>query len=274
MMLAHALNIALCSDRGMLRVNNEDAVFADPELGLVMLADGMGGYQAGEVASDMAIRRLAEDLGAYARSCLGAAGGEAADAEAMAQQVVGEIVATNRAIFNQALSSPEFSGMGTTLVLAWFHDNRMLVAHVGDSRLYRLRAGGLEQLTHDHSLLQAQLDSGIIAPEDALHAECRGLLTRALGAEPEVVVDVADHAVTPGDLILLCSDGLTEMLDDQAIGELLAAGRDNLPKLAEDLVRQANDCGGRDNVSVIVVQVLGDFSKPKHWWQRLAAHLR
>lgn len=273
-MLAHALNIALCSDRGMLRANNEDAVFADPALGLAILADGMGGYQAGEVASYMAIRRLAEDLGGYARSCLAAAGNEAPDAEAMAQQVVGEIVATNSAIFNLALSLPECAGMGTTLVLAWFHDNRMLVAHVGDSRLYRLRDGRLQQLTRDHSLVQEQLDSGMITPEEAHNAECRGLLTRALGAEPEVEVDVADHPVLPGDLILLCSDGLTEMLDDRAIGELLGSGGDNLPKLAEDLIRQANDRGGRDNVSVIVVQVLGDFAQPKHWWQRLKAHLR
>lgn len=272
-MLAHALNIALCSDRGMLRSNNEDAVFADPVLGLVILADGMGGYQAGEVASDMAIRRLAEDFGGYARSCLAAAGGEAPEVEAMAQQLVGEIVATNSAIFNLALSLPEYAGMGTTLVLAWFYDNRMLVAHVGDSRLYRLRDGRLEQLTHDHSLVQEQLDSGMITPEEALHTESRGLLTRALGAEPGVAVDIADHPVLPGDLILLCSDGLTEMLDDHVIGELLHSGSDNLAKLAEDLVRQANDRGGRDNVSVIVVQVLGDFAKPKNWWQRLKGHL-
>lgn len=273
MMLAHALNIALCSDRGLLRANNEDAVFADPALGLAILADGMGGYQAGEVASDMAIRRLAEDFGGYVRSCLAAASGEAPDVEAMAQQLVGEIVATNSAIFNLALSLPEYAGMGTTLVLAWFYNNRMLVAHVGDSRLYRLRDGRLEQLTRDHSLIQEQLDSGMIDPDEALHAECRGLLTRALGAEPRVAVDVADHAVLPGDLILLCSDGLNEMLDDHAIGELLGAGGDNLPKLAEDLVRQANDRGGRDNVSVIVVQVEGDFAIPKNWWQRLKAHL-
>lgn len=273
MMLAHALNIALCSDRGLVRANNEDAVFADPALGLAILADGMGGYQAGEVASDMAIRRLAEDLGGYARACLAAAPGEAPDGPALAQHLVGEIVATNSAIFNLALSSPEFAGMGTTLVLAWFYDNRMLVAHVGDSRLYRLRDGRLAQLTHDHSLVQEQLDSGMIAREEAAHAECRGLLTRALGAEPLVEVDVADHALVPGDLVLLCSDGLNEMLDDREIGELLNAGGDNLPKLAEDLVRQANDRGGRDNVSVIVVQVSGDFAKPNNWWQRLKAHL-
>lgn len=272
MMPARALNIALCSDRGLLRVNNEDAVFADPALGLAILADGMGGYQAGEVASDMAICRLAEDLGAYVRSCL-AADGEAPDAGTLAQQLVGEIVATNGAIFNLALGSPQYAGMGTTLVLAWFYDTRMLVAHVGDSRLYRLRDGWLEQLTHDHSLVQEQIDSGMIAPAEAAHAECRGLLTRALGAEPQVEVDVADHAVLPGDLILLCSDGLNEMLDDRDIGELLCSGGDNLPKLAEDLVRQANDRGGRDNVSVIVVQVSGEFAKPNNWWQRLRARL-
>lgn len=273
LMLAHVLNLAWCSDRGLVRVNNEDAVFADPALGLAILADGMGGYQAGEVASDLAIRRLADDLGTYAGSCLAAAGADKPDAEALAQRLLGEIAATNAAIFNLALSAPELAGMGTTVVVAWFYDNRMLVAHVGDSRLYRLRDGRLEQLTRDHSLLQEQLDSGVLRPEEAAHAECRGLLTRALGVEPTVEVDVADYPALPGDLILLCSDGLSEMLDDREIGELLRAGSGNLPKLAEDLVRQANDRGGRDNVSVIVVEVVGDFAQPKNWWGRLRARL-
>lgn len=273
MMPAHVLTVAWCSDRGLVRANNEDAVFADAALGLAILADGMGGYQAGEVASAMAASRLADDLGAYICSGLDPAGGDPADAGAMVQRLLGEIAATNGAIYNLGLSSPRYAGMGTTLVLAWFYDNRMLVAHVGDSRLYRLRAGRLELLTRDHSLVQDQIDSGMMAPEEARHAACRGLLTRALGVDPAVEVEVGDHAVFPGDLILLCSDGLNEMLEDREIADLMCAGGANLEKLAEDLVRLANDRGGRDNVSVIVVQVLEDFAKPRNWWQRLKARL-
>lgn len=273
MKLALALRVACCSDRGLVRANNEDAVFVDPALGLAILADGMGGYQAGEVASALATSRLAEDFGAYAAACLAAAGDEIPDGQAMARQLLGEIAATNLAIYNLALSSPQYAGMGTTLVLAWFYDNRMLVAHVGDSRLYRLRERRLERLTRDHSLLQEQLDSGMIAPEEAHGAECRGLLTRALGVDPTVEVELAEHVVLPGDLLVLCSDGLNEMLDDDEIGELMAVEVDDPAQLAEDLVRRANDRGGRDNVSVIVVQVAGDFARPRNWWQRLKGRL-
>lgn len=273
MNLAHALDIACCSDRGRVRANNEDAVYADASLGLAILADGMGGYQAGEVASALATSRLADDLGTYLAAAQMAKRGEIPDSAEVARQVVGEIAATNLAIYNLALGSPQYAGMGTTLVLACFYDNRLLVAHVGDSRLYRLRGGGLEQLTRDHSLFQEQLDSGLMSSAEPGHAAARGLLTRALGVEPTVEVDLAEHSSCPGDLLLLCSDGLNDMLDDDEIAELLLAARGHPQQLAEDLVRSANDRGGRDNVSVIVVEVLGNFVKPRNWWQRLKEHL-
>lgn len=268
--LCHSLSMVARSDVGVVRIRNEDAVFADAALGLAILADGMGGYRAGDVASGMAVSRLAEDLGrliALEQSRL-------RDSSLVGQHLVDEIGAANEAIYNASQSVENYAGMGTTVVAAWFYDNRLSVAHVGDSRLYRLRGDRFEQLTHDHSLLQEQLDQGVIRPEEARYASHKNLVTRALGVDSAVAVDVRDYDVRLGDIIMLCSDGLTDMLDDDEIASTLHALRDNLPLAAEHLVQQANDHGGRDNVSVILVKVEGDFAVTRGWWQRLLSRLK
>ncbi len=273
MKLADALEMVTRTDPGMVRSHNEDALYANAGLGIGILADGMGGYNAGEVASGMATMRLAEDL---ARIIVSEAehGRSLSDPAVVGQHIVDEIGATNQTIFNASHSCAQYAGMGTTLVMAWFYNNRMSVAHVGDSRLYRLRDKNLELLTRDHSLLQEQLDDGIITAEQARHAEYRNLVTRALGVDPAVEVEVNDYEMRPGDIVLLCSDGLNDMIDDDEIALSLSTLAGNLPLAAEHLVNLSNDNGGRDNVSVILVKVLGDYGSPGAWWQRLLARLK
>ena len=273
MKLVDALEMVARTDPGIIRSHNEDAVFTDTSLGVTILADGMGGYNAGEVASGMATMRLAEDL---ARIIVSEAelGRGMRDSAVVEQHIFNEVAAANLAIFNASRSFAQYAGMGTTLVMAWFYDNRMSVAHGGDSRLYRLRGKHLKQLTRDHSLLQEQLDNGIITPEQARNAENRNLVTRALGVDPEVDVEVNDYDVRAGDIILLCSDGLNDMVEDDEIELTLNTLGGNLPLAAEHLVQMSNDNGGRDNVSVILVKVQGDFETPKAWWQRLLARLK
>ena len=274
MNLSEALEMVVRSDPGLIRSHNEDAVFAEASLGIAILADGMGGYKAGEVASGMATTRLAADLARVISTASSQEGRCAFDAAEVEQHIVNEVEAANFSIFNASQSEPTYAGMGTTLVMAWFYDNRMSVGHVGDSRLYRLRGEKFEQLTRDHSLLQEQLDNGMITPEEARFSGNRNLVTRALGVDPVVEVEIHDFSVVPGDIVLLCSDGLNDMVDDHEIGLSLQTLRGNLQLAADHLVQMANENGGRDNISVILVKVLGDFASKRGWWQRLLARLK
>jgi protein phosphatase len=172
----------------------------------------------------------------------------------------------NRAIFNAAHANPQYAGMGTTLVVACFREGRVLVGHVGDSRCYRLRAGHLQQITRDHSLLQEQIDAGLITPEQAAFSSNKNLVTRAVGVEDSVLLEAHLHDVQPGDLFLMCSDGLSDMLDDDTIAQLLLA-HDSLEPLAQALVTAANDAGGKDNISVILMRAAGASGAPtRSWW--------
>jgi len=155
--------------------------------------------------------------------------------------------------------------MGTTLVVTLFRDNRLSVAHIGDSRLYRQRDDKLEQVTRDHSLLQEQIDSGMITREAARRSQNKNLVTRALGIEPEVEAEIHTYDVRPGDLYVLCSDGLNDMVEDEDIELTLNAMGSNLPLAANQLVQMANDNGGRDNVSVVLVRVNRDFPVAETW---------
>ena len=269
--LSDALEIVLRTDTGRVREHNEDAVFANPHLGFVVLADGMGGYNAGEVASSMATTRLASEL----ESALAARAPHANDGpggEAFAGQCLRDAVAdANAAIFQAAQDEAGYAGMGTTLVAALFFDDRVAVAHVGDSRLYRLRDGTLSLLTHDHSLLQEQIDSGLLSAEEARHSLNRNLVTRALGVDPLVEVDLAEYLVLPDDLYLLCSDGLNDMVPDEEIALALQTLSGHLELAATQLVEMANDQGGRDNVSVILVKVRQAYPAPGTWWQAFKA---
>jgi protein phosphatase len=267
--LSHALEIATLTDTGQVRSHNEDALFANAPLGLVVLADGMGGYNAGEVASSMATALLGTGLLQAFRN---REPWQSEGSEHWAQvAMTAEIARTNDAIYQAAQSQTQYAGMGTTLVMAQFHDDRMTVAHIGDSRLYRLRGAEFVQLTRDHSLLQEQIDSGLISREDARHAQNKNLVTRALGVDPVVEAEIHDHATAPGDIYLLCSDGLNDMVDDEEIALTLQTLSANLSLCATQLVQMANDNGGRDNISVILVRIRERYSAPRRWWTRLWA---
>jgi serine/threonine protein phosphatase PrpC len=253
--LSAVLEVASATHPGKVRSHNEDSIAADAEVGLAVLADGMGGYNAGEVASGIAVAMIAAEL----KKALADNKADALD-DSGAERLLGEhAMKANAAIYQAAQNQAQYSGMGTTLVVALWYDNRMAVGHIGDSRLYRLRGDVLEQVTRDHSLLQEQIDSGMITREQARYSQNKNLVTRAVGIDPEVDAELHTYPVQPGDIYLLCSDGLSDMVTDEDIQHTLSSLRANLPLAAEHLVQQANDNGGRDNISVILVRVLRDF---------------
>jgi len=248
-------------DPGRARSNNEDSVATDDGVSLAVLADGMGGYNAGEVASNMATSFIRTELGRWLRE----ASTQASDAEVRRAMDIC-VDNANRAIFNAANSNPQYAGMGTTLVVAVFRDNRVLLGHVGDSRCYRLREGRLQQITRDHSLLQEQIDAGLITPEQAAFSANKNLVTRAVGVEDTVLLETHQHDVQAGDVFLMCSDGLSDMLDDEGILQVLQA-HDSLESGTRALIDAANDAGGKDNISVILGRASGGASAPaKSWW--------
>ena len=254
------LEFLSATDTGRARSNNEDSVAVDEPSGLVVLADGMGGYNAGEVASGMATSFIKTELGRW----LSEASDNASDTDVRRAMDIC-VDNANRAIFNAANSNPQYAGMGTTLVVGVFRDSRLLMGHVGDSRGYRLRAGRLQQITHDHSLLQEQIDSGLITAEQAAFSSNKNLVTRAVGVEDTVLLETHLHDVLPGDIYLLCSDGLSDMLDDESIGQLLQ-GSDALTEVAAALIDAANDAGGKDNISVVLARVRGPAGPSRSWW--------
>lgn len=268
--LTQALFMASRSDAGMVRTHNEDAVYTNVALGLAVLADGMGGYNAGEVASGMATGLLGGELEkalAVIEPHVPAEDGLVQARHLLAEHLAG----ANRAIFEAAESQPQYAGMGTTVVAVLFHDNSLVLANIGDSRAYRLRGGELSLLTRDHSLLQEQIENGMLTPQQARMSQNRNLVTRALGVDPEVEADIEEYDTLPGDIYLLCSDGLTDMVDDEEIALALQALSSNLELAATHLVQMANDHGGRDNVSVVLVRVVREYPAPRGWLARLLA---
>ena len=236
------------TDPGLARENNEDAVAFDALTRLCILADGMGGYNAGEIASGMAVAFIKSEMGRWLSQA-----GMHANAKEVRRAMEICVENANHSIFNAANSNPQYTGMGTTLVVGVFQDDRFTLGHIGDSRCYRMRAGEMQQITKDHSLLQEQLDAGLITPEQAQTSLNKNLVTRALGVEDAVLLEVHEHRVEVGDVYLMCSDGLSDMVSDAAIAEvMLAAG--SLEQKAKHLIVAANEGGGRDNISVLLAQ--------------------
>lgn len=255
------LEFASQTDTGRARHNNEDTVKLDPQLGLAVLADGMGGYNAGEVASDMAASSVLDQLSAWLRQSPGPH-----DDEAIRRALSEATQQANHAVHDAAGSRAEYTGMGTTLVSALFATDSVWIAHVGDSRAYRLRGALFEQLGRDHSLLQEQIDAGLLTPEEASYSMHRNLVTRAVGVEPEVVPDVHVHDLRGGDVVLLCSDGLSDMLPDVVIAQVMRS-HVALDAMAQALVDAANAAGGRDNIAVVLARVRGGLTRAgRGWW--------
>jgi serine/threonine protein phosphatase PrpC len=244
------VELAAVTHRGIVRARNEDYVSAHPEIGLAVLADGMGGHNAGDVASRVAVETIVEGI----ESALASA---ASRGKASAESLIAEhIDRANAKIQAAASAHREYAGMGTTVVVALWHDGEMSIGHVGDSRLYRLRQGELLQLTRDHTLVQQRVDSGSLTVEEARRAVGRNVLTRAVGSEAGVQIDLDTFETVPGDVYLLCSDGLTEMLPDSDIAALLAIHGATLAQAGDALVEEANARGGVDNISVILARML------------------
>ncbi len=248
------------TDRGRVRANNEDSVAIAEDAALAVLADGMGGYNAGEVASGMATAFISSELGRW----LIEASLEVSDHDVRRAMDVC-VDNANRAIFNAANANPQYAGMGTTLVVAVLRGTQLLLGHIGDSRGYRWREGQLVQLTRDHSLLQEQIDAGLLSPEQAALSLNKNLVTRAVGVEDIVLLEVHNHALAADDWILMCSDGLSDMLDDARIAEVLAS-HNQVADAAHALVEAANEAGGRDNIAVILVAVRAAASAGRAWW--------
>jgi serine/threonine protein phosphatase PrpC len=274
MNLTAKIDFAEFTDTGRVRDHNEDAIGSIGEIGLMVLADGMGGYNAGEVASGIAVQ-IVTDLAAEGAT---REKRDAIDPHSglMRQSIVlrDAIYRANKIIYQTAQSQTNCEGMGTTIVACMFYDNKISVAHVGDSRAYRLRGGELDQVTLDHSLLQELVDRGFYSEEEAQRSTNRNYVTRALGVEPTVEVEVHEHAVLPEDIFLLCSDGLCDMVEDDDIHLTISTFNDSLDVVGQQLVDMANDHGGRDNISVMLAQVNEAFPARRGLFARIAGLFR
>ena len=266
------LQFAFKTDTGLVRSHNEDAIEINADYKIAVLADGMGGYNAGEVASGIATNVFAATLEQRLqqqqenRRPLGSK---------FLQSLMSESVAlANAQILEAARLQPQFSGMGTTLVAALLHQDRIVLTHIGDSRAYRFRQGALLQLTHDHSQLQEQIDAGLVSPEWARFAPNKNLITRALGVASSIEADTDVYPIETDDIYLLCSDGLSDMLSNEQMIALIKSNYSDLDLLCVALIEAANNNGGRDNISAILIKVQSSPVSKNGLLDRLASWLR
>ncbi len=250
------------SDVGRKRPHNEDSTISDSGHGLVILADGMGGYKAGEVASALAVMTILQDVTEGLKNK--ASSPESGNGLSTESNLVkNAILHANSNIYHLAQTDSQCQGMGTTIVTGLIHNDKLSIGNVGDSRMYRLRAGKFEQVTKDHSLIQELIDRGLYTPEEANAKMPKNLVTRALGLDNEVEVDIKEEQVQPGDIYLLCSDGLNDMVNDEEIHLTLSKYSANLVQAANSLVQLANKNGGKDNISVVLVRIKQNDSIPE-----------
>jgi protein phosphatase len=250
---AHRLDLASRCHTGLVRRYNQDEVAFDIELGAAVLADGMGGHRAGEVASRIAAQRALDELVAAQRDAV-------TDTAAGLSRIGRAVEAANEALLDTCDAQPELHGMGTTLVVTAFRDRRVFYAHVGDSRLYRVRFGRMRRLTHDHSLIQRMVDDGVFLSREAARAAGirDNVLTRSLGLQRQAEVDVGDGVLEAGDTYLICSDGLHGLVSDNDIARLLRDPQGDLETQAQSLLDAALNAGGADNVSLVLIRPVLD----------------
>jgi len=263
---SYSLEFVSLSDTGRVRTLNEDSIAVDREFGFAMVADGVGGHHAGDVASRMAVDVISERLRRKIQQFR--KGTSQPTPLQFSEQTIDK---ANRAIHDAARTQPGCKGMGTTLALALFHGEHAALLHVGDSRIYRLRNGRLQLLTRDDSLLCDQVEMGMISAEDAVDSHNRHLVTQALGIGPKVTVHQSEESVRSGDIFLICSDGLNDLVEDGDIELIIDSLKTNLPLAATHLVQLANDNGGYDNISVALVRIRDKASDTgkKGWFARL-----
>lgn len=266
--VSHAITVARATHIGKLREHNEDAVASDLSIGLVLLADGMGGYQAGEVASEIAVLIIAAEMTESMQRNTRALKSEP-NLLSVVNMLLNAVERTNASIYEISQLQPECAGMGTTLVAGVFVDNKLVLGHIGDSRMYRLRGENLTQLTEDHSLVQEQINAGLITTEQAKVAKNKNLVTRALGIDRMVELELQELAVEVGDTYLLCSDGLTDLVDDAEIAKILLEAKGDIAYAADKLVDTANAQGGLDNISAVITTIEKSFKAEKSWIKKL-----
>lgn len=252
------LDMAGITDTGKIRDHNEDRIGINSDVGLAILADGMGGHQAGEVASGMAVDlitwHLAEAFNKKETKSKGKKSGNALEAGALREA----IELANSAIYELSHARSECAGMGATVVVAVFHNDKICIGHLGDSRVYRFRNDKLTQMTEDHSMVQELVNRGLMTGEEARSSLNKNLVTRALGVDEDADPNISEQKVFDKDIFLLCSDGLNDVLSDSAIEEILAQYNPDLNEAANKLVNEVNEQGGPDNVSIILIRT-GDY---------------
>lgn len=262
-------DIVCGTDQGRVRSHNEDAVLGHAESGLAILADGMGGYAGGEVASRVAVEEIEAEMVSALRVL--AEHGSPVPVAELHEDLHVAARRANAAIAEAARRQPEYEGMGATLVMAVLQPGRITVAHLGDSRAYRWSGGTLEQLTRDHCWLDEQITQGSLSIDALLASRYKNVVTRALGIEDQIELEVHDHPALEGDVFLLCSDGLSDMLDATQIAAVLGA-EGTLAHKVQRLIDEANGHGGRDNVSAILMRQAPP--PPQGWTQRLMRRLQ
>lgn len=269
MALKGKVSTALLSDMGRVRTNNEDAVAEDQEIGLLILADGMGGYNAGEIASGIATSTVLDTVKSVWKSLKPGQIDSKTGYSREALLLRSAIETAHQTIYQVAQTQPQCAGMGTTVVVVLLHNDVLSVAYVGDSRLYRFREGRLEQITRDHSLLEELISRGHYSREEAAKLVRKNIVTRALGVEQVVNADIIEDTLEVGDILLLCSDGLNDMVTDEAISLTIGKYADNVERVAQELVELALENGGKDNVSVVLARVDASLARGRRWFEHL-----
>lgn len=271
MNLQEKIAILGMTDTGKVRQKNEDTIGYDSALGLVVLADGMGGHRGGEVASGITVDVIIDSIQQQLPNNMSGNIDSESGFTVASIYLRDAVEAANKQVFEKAEANPEHKGMGTTVVALLFHNSTLSLAHIGDSRCYRLRGNKLEQITKDHSLLQELIDRGFYTAEEARKSMNRNLVTRALGIDSVVTVDLVEDVVLRKDIYLLCSDGLTDLVEDEDICLTITEFSDNLEEAAKQLISKANQKGGKDNISAMLCRVDEDFSIRKGWFTKMVA---
>jgi len=247
------------TDVGLMRDHNEDAISCDENIGLAILADGMGGHRGGEMASAITVSTVLEAVTEKIKKIKSGESDKETGYSLESLAVHEAITLANKNVHDSSETNAQYRGMGTTVVVTLFYDNRFTVAHVGDSRLYRLRDAELEQITRDHSLMQELIDRGFYTPEQARNSLNKNLVTRAIGIDKKVQIDVQEDITMVNDIYLLCSDGVNDMIEDELIRTAMLDNENDLEKAAEEIIRLANEHGGKDNISALLVKPIKSF---------------
>ncbi len=269
--LREKVTITGITDTGLVRRKNEDSIGYDSALGLAVLADGMGGHRGGEIASSLTVDTVIDLLQQRLPNIKPGQVDSSSGYSHVSICIQEAIESANDLVFQAADANPKHSGMGTTIVVLQFYNNTFSLVHIGDSRCYRLRTDTFEQITKDHSLLQELIDRGFYTREEARNSLNKNLVTRALGVDPLVTADIQEDVVLKNDIYLLCSDGLTDYVEDEYIYLTIKQFSDNLEEAAKQLITKANQNGGKDNISVMLCRIDDDFSVEQNWLNKFVA---